>query len=138
MVKEVPKEVRPSVDLDQNVDSINLVEPGLNQVFQRLNRVGRLQSLEGSAVELAFPSINREGLVLRHALVNVRRDPRETLVQSRQKCVDIKRQVEVRVVRGAMRYPQRAGDEILFKISPSSSMGDGHVTGFKALMQRGQ
>ena len=114
------------------------MEPRLNQVFQRLNSVGLLQSLEGSEVELAFPSINRSGLVLRHALVNGRRDRREAIVQSRQKGVDIKRQVEGRVVRGSMRYPQRAGDEILFEIGPSSRMGDGHVTGFEALIQRGQ
>jgi hypothetical protein len=137
-VKEVTKAVRPLVDLDQHVDSIDPLEPGRNQVLQSLHSIGLLQSLEGSEVALAFLSINRSCLVLRYALINGRRDRREAIVQSRQKGVAIKRQVAGRVVRGSMRYPQGAGNEVLFAIGPSSSMGDGHVAGFEVLIYRGQ
>ena len=75
-------------------------------MLQRCHRVGLFQSLEGGKVKLAFPGINRSCLVLRHALINVRRDRLEAIVQSRQKGIDIKWSVEVRVVRGSMHGPQ--------------------------------
>ena len=90
-MQEVTQEVRPVVDLDQEVDSIDPLEPGLNQVLQRCHRVGLFESFEGSQVKRAFPGINCSCLVLRHALINVRRDRLEAIVQSRQKCIDIKR-----------------------------------------------
>jgi hypothetical protein len=102
----VTQAVRPVIDLDQEVDSIDPLEPGLHQVLQRCHRVGLFQSLEGGQVTLTFPGINCDCLVLRHALINVRRDRLEALIQSRQKGIDIKRSVEVRVVRSSMHGPQ--------------------------------
>jgi len=137
-VQEVTKEVRPVVDLDQEGDYIDPWEPGLSQGLQCGHRVGLRQRLQGGQVKLACPGINRSGLVLWHALINVRRDRLEAIVQSRQKGLDIQRSVEGRVVHGPMHGPQGAGDEGLVDIGPSSSMGDGDVAGCEALMQRRQ
>ena len=127
--------MRPVVELDQAVDSIDPLEPGLHPGLQRWHRVGVVQSREGGKVQLAYPGINRSCLVLRHARITVRRDCREALVQLRQKGLDIQRYVEVRVGRGAMHGPPGAGDEGRFEIGPSASMGDGDVAGCEALLQ---
>ena len=79
--KKVAKEIRPVIDVDQNVGQVGLWESRLDQFFENLYRIRLVQRFQGREVEFALVGIDGECLVVWNALVHVARHLFQVIVQ---------------------------------------------------------
>ena len=120
--KKVPKEIRPVVDVDQNVGQVGLWESQLNEFFENLDRIRLVQGFQGRKVEFALVGIDGESLVVWNAPVHVARHLFELVIQPGEILVRVERQFEICIIFNTFRGPERSRDQILLKIRPPSTV----------------
>src|SRR3954453_14309373 len=79
--KKMAKEIRPVVDIDQNVRQVGLWESQLDEFFETLDGIRLVQGFQGREVEFVLVGINGECLVLWNAPVHVGRYLFQVIVQ---------------------------------------------------------
>ena len=103
-----------------------LIESGLSRAFKAARWNSPLFGIDG------------ESLVVWNAPVHVARHLFQLIVQPGEILVRVEWQFEICVVFNAFRCPERARDEILLEIRPSSRMGHSDIARFQPLIESGQ
>jgi hypothetical protein len=132
--KKVAKEIRPVIDIDQNVGQVGPRESRLDEFFENLDCVRLVQRFQGGKMELALFGINSKSLIVWNAPVHVDRHLFQVIVQSSEILVRVERQFEICIMFNAFRCPERSRDQILLKIRPPSRMGHGDIARFQPLI----
>ena len=100
------QEIRPVVDVDQNVGQVDLRESRLDEFFENLDRIRFVGRFQGRKVEFALFGINRESFVLRNTPVDFRSNSVEASVQLQEIFICFGRQFEMGVMPGSFRRPE--------------------------------
>ena len=121
--KEMPQEIRPVVDINQNISQIDLRQTGFDQFLKDLHRILFLGRFQGSKAELALRWINRKSFIMRNTPVDLRSHSVEPFLQLHEVFICFGRQFEMGVMPGFVTPPRaNEGSDIVRSRSISSNV----------------